>query len=690
MKLKTLAAVMLPLCLFSCKNEELEAEYSISLDTGSLDFGSAADEQSIIVSCNGKWTLSTEDDDSWCSVSAYRGSGDVELTFSAEPNMDVEERSILYVFRCEDKTAELTVSQDAHAYSISVGVSRLEFKAEDETLKEITVTSSDKWTLEVEDSWCVPSAVSGHDGDVVSFYVENYSGTEESRSTTATFSCGDKSVEIEVVQGAKVYSISVEPKELTFSAEDESSKEVTVTSSDEWTLEVADDWCIPSLTSGGNGDKVSFTVTGKTLVFRETAAIFHCGNKTAEVAVKQNGMDAVAIEPENFLNALLTAGVDADGNGYISGEELAATTALDIDIKSAGTGQTYKFDMFPSLKDLTVKTHNEKDVIDIADHQKIENIHIMSGDRSLNKIDVSGCHSLKELYCPGYGLTSLDIGGCSALEKLSCYSTDITSLDLSSCTALKELSCSNTDIISLDLSNCAALKYLDCSDTDITSLDLSSCTALEELSCYHADITSLDLSNCCTTLKFLNCTYTQITSIDLSGCSALEALSCNHTQISSLDISDCAALEFLECGDTQISSLDISDCVALGYLDCGNTQISSLDLSNCRTTIVNLYCDNTQITRLDLSDCSALENLYCNNARIASLDVSNCINLGRVDCSDNLLTILDFSTCAVLQSISCSGNPITKTIIGERNMKDLYSWILFKNNNGINIVEPVE
>ena len=75
--------------------------------------------------------------------------------------------------------------------------------------KEIRVSSTDGWTLEVEDDWCRPSVTSGDDGDTVTFTVGEYFDPDESRSTVAVFSCGNRTVQVEITQDAKNYSISI-------------------------------------------------------------------------------------------------------------------------------------------------------------------------------------------------------------------------------------------------------------------------------------------------------------------------------------------------------------------------------------------------------------------------------------------------------------------------------------------------
>ena len=304
MKLRLLLTALIAIpCLLSCNREEESIAYSIELDASYVSFDAGEDEKTINIVCNSEWTLSTDEDDRWCRASAYKGRGDAEITFKAEPNMATEERSLTYVFQAGDKTEELLVIQDGHVYSISIDSTEFRLDAGGGERK-VAVTSSDEWTLEVQEQWCVPSVTSGVSGDTVVFSVDSYLNTEESRTATVTFSCGDKTAEMTVTQEAKVYSLSVEPEELVFEAGDNDGKPVLVSSSDGWTLEVSEDWCVPSAVSGNDGDTVTFSVeefigTGGEEEKREATATFTCGDKTAEVLITQGArIYSISVKPE--------------------------------------------------------------------------------------------------------------------------------------------------------------------------------------------------------------------------------------------------------------------------------------------------------------------------------------------------------------------------------------------------------
>ena len=293
-KILVLLAIVLA-ALTSCKEELIQ--YSISIDTSELSFGSAGGEDTVKVTSTADWELSG--DSYWCYASEYSGKGDAEIIFTADPNEDSESnRSATFTFISGDKKATLTVTQEKKEYSISIEPKELVFNA-DGGEQGITVTSSDEWEVKGESDWCRLSSNSGNNGDNVTFFVERYDNPTESRNAVFTFECGDKKATLTITQEKKEYSISIEPKELKFGA-DGGEQEITVTSSDEWEVKGESDWCDLSLTSGKNGDKVTFSANPYTNTEEARTAnyTFVCGDKEVELTVTQEAkVYSISVEP---------------------------------------------------------------------------------------------------------------------------------------------------------------------------------------------------------------------------------------------------------------------------------------------------------------------------------------------------------------------------------------------------------
>lgn len=302
-KILTLLAIAL-VGLASCKKEPTKV-YSISIDPTELSFAAAGGEETVEVTSSAEWELSGES--YWCYASSYSGKGNAEILFSADPNEDSESsRSATFTFISGDKKATLTVTQEKKEYSISIEPTELTFGADggDQT---ITVTSSDSWEVKGESDWCDISATTGKNGDKVTFSAAQYTNTEEARTATYTFVCGDKEAELKIEQKAKEYSISVEPTTLTYDVEG-GEQTVTITSSDEWTAAYPTDhkdWLKVSSVEGENGAKVNITVEkSDSPEIRYSCVSFYCGDKKADVTIEQAAKEySISIEPSEITFA---------------------------------------------------------------------------------------------------------------------------------------------------------------------------------------------------------------------------------------------------------------------------------------------------------------------------------------------------------------------------------------------------
>lgn len=131
----------------------------------------------------------------------------------------------------------------------------------------------------------------------------------------------------------------------------------------------------------------------------------------------------------------------------------------------------------------------------VEGEQRVKSIDWSYSDLS-GKLDLSGCISLTELYCPSCGLSSLDVNGCESLSTLSCEFNSLSSLDVSGCIALGQLYCEQNSIETLDVSGCSNLTWLSCSNNNLTELDVSGCTNLSGLMCHNNRLSLLDVSGC--------------------------------------------------------------------------------------------------------------------------------------------------------------------------------------------------
>ena len=704
----------------SCK-EELVQVYSISIDPTELSFNSGGGEETVSVASTADWELSG--DSYWCYASEYSGKGDAEIIFTADPNEDSESnRSATFTFTSGDKKATLTVTQEKKEYSISIEPKGLKFGA-DGGEQEITVTSSDEWKVKGESDWCDLSLTSGKNGDKVTFSADPYTNTEEARTATYTFVCGDKEVELTVTQEAKVYSISVEPMELTYIAAGE-EKTVTITSSDEWKFSSDEYWITASEQSGKNGATVKIKVEeNEDPEIRTGIATFRCGDKQTDVKIIQEAKEfTISIEPTEIEfeaeggeqeitvkssdswrlstdNDWITTSAKTGSNGDIVKIIVGYTASTEIRTgiitftcgnKTAEFTVTQNPDDSPIIQfkdpyflEALVNTKqvdknedgqiSEKEALSTTE-LNLENVK--SGHQIRNTEELSYFTSLESLEIKNVLATSLNLigSGFPVLQNVIIYNGGLEYIDFSNCPLLEYANIegqSYSPINKIDLSGCPLLNDVRLSGCKI--IDLSNCKSIENFTQEDSDITEkIDVSNCISLKDLVCCNNTKLTSLNISNTVSLTKLQCYNDKIQALDLSSSTALTDLSCGGNQFTTLDLSNNTALTSLSCSN--LTTLDVSK-NTALTELDCSSCQLTTLDLSSNTALTILYCNHNLLTNLDLSNNTSLEYLNCSQNDITTLNLQNNTALTVIDCTFNKLVSLDLkNNASLETLYCY----------------
>ncbi|MFR9620377.1 MAG: BACON domain-containing carbohydrate-binding protein [Rikenellaceae bacterium] len=294
--------------LFELTLNQVAYEGNLSVDRSDVWFsGLYADEsyytQSINVSSEVGWRLLTSDDDStymsydWLTFTVAEGEGDGQLTFTVAPYGDdvVESRSAhIYLQQDVDDAAPLYVkiSQFANSTShLSSQQSSLGTFYVDQagTPINFSIISSHAWTIADNDpegltgalEWVAVSPTTGvcNDWLTLSCEANNTGEIRESNIYTQLEPSGDY-----LYQSFKVIQAGIDGLGLTFSVDtlsmpvDGSAAEVTVSSSHPWKIAESSQhasWLTPSITSGEDGDVISFTTdVSSDFVYRQTEVAF--------------------------------------------------------------------------------------------------------------------------------------------------------------------------------------------------------------------------------------------------------------------------------------------------------------------------------------------------------------------------------------------------------------------------------
>ena len=709
-KIITLLAIATA-CLTSC-TEDLAKEYSISLESTRLSFDPEGGKQQVSLESTYEWEVSGGDD--WCSVSPQSGEGDAEVVFTIDPNMTEDGRSAEFVFTSGNKKTTLTVTQEKKEYSISIEPKELKFGSEGGE-QEITVTSSGEWEVKGESDWCEISVTSGKSGDKVTFFADPYENTAEERTTIFTFYCGDKDVDLIVTQEAKVYSISVEPTELSFIAAGE-AKTVTITSSDEWEFSSNKYWISASEDNGENGAIIDILVgENEETEPRTGMAMFRCGDKRAEVKITQKAKEySISIEPTEIE-------FEAEG-----GEQTITVTSSDkwefssdeywiqSSEKSGENGASVKIivdeNSDPEIRTgiATFKCGDKQANVKITQEAKEYSISIepteieFEAEGGEQTITVTSSDSWSLSTDNDWITTSIKSGENESLVNIIVDYTTSAEIRTGTITftcgdKTAEFTVTqnpdNSPIIQfkdpyfemellekhgsiswngvrydvnvdkngdgkISTAEAAAVKVLKISDDKVRNVDelKTYFRSLEFLQISECPLESLDLSGHPTLTK-IECISVRF-DVNLSSCHSLKEITFSNC-FGNYNISDCTALTSLDCSDyNKLTSLDVSGCTALTELDCGRSHLTSLDVSGC-TALTELDCGGSHLTSLDVSGCTALTKLNCSDNQLTSLDVSGYTALTVLYCSDNRLTSLDVSGCTALTELDCQENQLT-------------------------------
>ena len=254
----------------------------------------------------------------------------------------------------------------------------------------------------------------------------------------------------------------------------------------------------------------------------------------------------VAINEENFPDykfrnyiSNIENGIDTDGNGALSLEEIGAVKTLELPYPRSF------FDEINTLQGIEYFTA-------LTD--------LKCSNNSIESLDLSKNTKLESLDCHNNRLTSLDLSKNTALKSLICYENRLTSLNLSENTNLTEINCEQNLLIKLDVSGCSALTTLVCSSNRLEELDFSSNTALKKLYCSENWLKELDVTKN-TALTHLGCYNNQLITLDVTQNKALTNLGCGYNLLTALDVSENTALEYLYCNNNELVTLDVSKTV---------------------------------------------------------------------------------------------------------------------------------
>lgn len=616
-----------------------------------------------------------------------------KFTLQADANPGAAREAKLTLTYPEATSVELTVRQMSASESISISPKTLSFsyKGGEET---VTVTSSKSWTLEGSADWVEADKTEGESGEsVVKFTVSTTNATEEAKTATFNFVCGNEKVPLEITQNQEGKLIIDEESKTLSVSNTEQNVTVQLQTNIEpvtATIEEGVAWIEAVDTRAMIEKEFTFKVLANTEGPREATITFKNADASEQIVIKQAGKELTypAVIPDKVLKTYIMTNFDKDRDGEISKEEAEAVKTIELTGSEIASIDGLEY--FPNLETVDFTTHR------------------------LLKADFSQCYALKELnLSSGAGLSSVVLP--ASLEELSIMQCNkLKKIDLSAAPNLKNLYASNSGfVVAPDLSKNTKLESVGFGAAKFSTIDVSKNTELKSLNVGGDVFNSLDVTNN-PKLTDLSVTGT-ITALDLTKSVQLEVLNISNTKIAEIDVTNCPYLRSIDFGSTPIVEIDLSRNLLLtsasAYLanslktvwlshgqtiestsniesfiqykdyEAGPDAIANIEDEAYKTYLLTF--DKNGDGKLDKAEVEAITEINIKGLGIKSLkgvEYVNFTNVRKLDCSDNELTELPIAGFfANLEEIDFSNNKLA----GNIELKKCTKLRILKGSNNL-------
>ena len=397
----------------------------------------------------------------------------------------------------------------------------------------------------------------------------------------------------------------------------------------------------------------------------------------------------VDIPDQNFLEALILVGADANENGFIEVSEVDKWEELGIGYKQIRSLKG--IEAFKSLRilkgsanwisdsvDLSGLIHleyvdlasNRIEAINVGGLEKLEYINL-SANR-IASIELDAFENLEFLNLGSTGLTSLDVGGFRKLDSLKISYTNITELDLSTNVNLKMLNAQRSQLSSLSLVGLPELIYVNIEDNaSLTSLDLVDLPKLDEINAENSRISDLQIQDL-PQLRLFNFRRNDLNQIDLLLYPNLEDIDLEYnTNLSVVQVKDLPNLQILKLSGCEIESLDVSNCISLRHLGLTGNPLKSINLEGLNS-IEDLNLRNLELESLSVLDLPLLTKIDARYNKILSASIQNCPLLHVIRLDDNEMNQFEILNLPALEQLYINGNKLTTyTLRGFPSLKTL-------------------
>lgn len=331
---------------------------------------------------------------SWLYANPTGGTdNNIQLTFSASTNTDTLRKAYLnveYDMSYGVKETETLMIGQTGGYKFSISPTTINVDWDDNKDYTITVTASDLWTYEINNSWI---HMKSKGDSTLTIYIDNNTG-ENIRTGSITFKMGSKTLIATINQGGKsiTSSLSISPTNLSKTS-DEFADNITVTTNTSWSASTTSPWVSINPISGDGSQTVVVSGDENTDGTRNATVVFKTldNQQTKSLTITQEGEGTVyyilnfttipsTATVKLYLNDIETTYTDnmkvpfntrvrayADAPGYIASTDFTAVMTSDV-------SATLKCKSYPTW-DLSatkeIDYNSQSITVDVTDTDKV-------------------------------------------------------------------------------------------------------------------------------------------------------------------------------------------------------------------------------------------------------------------------------------------------------------------------------
>lgn len=704
----------------------------LQLSTSVNDIEADDKESTYRVEIRSNTDWSTSSNQSWCEVSPDAGTQRDSINIKLKENTSTSARQAVVTVTAGNQVQKITIRQRGCDEKLSVSSNYFSVSPEKGSYDFIIYTNL-SWDISSDQSWCIPSSLSGNGENALSFTTTENTLTQE-RNAILTVKAGTLTQKITVVQQSKSAILSVSTNTFAVNA-NKNTYNFTITSNMDWTISCDQSWCIPSIAAGSNNQTASFDVSENTSTQERSATIsIKAGNLIQKITITQAGTNRIfAVSKDSFIFGPEAGhgefSITSDTNWTITSNQSWCSIATT----SGSNNKTISFTITPNTSTLgrtaiiNVKTNSSSIQITVTQEGQKEIVPNLSVSPESLSVTASDQTSSFNISCNTNWTVSSNQTWCTPSETSGNGSKTIT------CSiAANTQSQTRTAIITVSAGNFSKTVTVtqEGKAEIIPNLSVSpeslSVTADDQTSSFsissNTDWTISSNQAWCTPSetsgsgnKTITCSIVANTqsqartaAITVSGGNLSKTITVTQEGktvaiinipdanfkaylVKNFDIDndgelseeEAYAIETIDCEHMNISSLDgIEKIPNVSILRCGANNLTKIDVSN-NNNLWNLVCDNNKITEIKLGNQPRINGIWCSNNQIESIDISNCTKLNSITCSHNKLTALDVSNNVNISFISCEDNSLSTIDVSNNKKLEVLQF----NNNNISFID---